>query len=712
MQTTRRKLLAGAALSVLFPTAISVRAQASQHTDFAAGDDWESYLGPGASHFSALADINTSNVAHLQQAWVYDSGDASGQGASATDMECNPLIISGRLYFVSPAGRAICIDAATGAELWVFNPAGGANGQGRQRLRGVSYWRGEDERIFFTYAHALYALDAHTGQPIASFGAQGHIDLSEGITRDPASISVSNVTPGAIYKDVIIMGSTGNTPGDIRAFDVRTGAVRWVFHTIPHPGEFGYETWPREAWRTAMGANCWAGITVDPTRGVVYIPLASPGMGDKDFYGGDRPGDNLFGNCLLALNADTGERVWHYQTVRHDIWDRDLPAPPTLCTILRGAAVIDAVAQITKSGFVFVFNRDTGEPLFPIEERPAFPSTVRGEHIASTQRLPSAPAPFARQHVTEDLLTTRTPQAAAAVRQQFAHVSSRGPWDPPSEDGTILFSGMDGGGEWGGAAFDPETHNLYVNANEMAWIMRLVPQRVAQGVSGAAIYANNCAACHGENRQGSPPEFPSLVGVRDRLTRQQMITTVTGGRGRMPGFEHLGAPNIRAVVEYLRNGGHAPAAATAAQSGAPHYNWGGYNRFLDPDGYPAIKPPWGTLNAINLDSGDYGWKIPFGEYPELVAAGLRDTGSENYGGPIVTAGGLLFIAATSFDRKFRAFDKRTGALLWETLLPASGNSTPATYRAGGRQFVVIPAGGGKDPKTPPTGKLIAFALPA
>ncbi|MES1200885.1 MAG: PQQ-binding-like beta-propeller repeat protein [Pseudomonadota bacterium] len=708
MRTTRRLLLAGAALALALPSPTRVRA--ATLSDGAAGDDWASYLGNDhRTHFSTLRDINTGNVAHLQQAWVYDSGDASGAGGSATDMQCNPIVIAGKLYFVAPAGRLICLNAATGAELWAFNPNGDALAEGRQRLRGVCYWRdGEDERILFTFAHDLCAVDARTGHAIATFGTNGRIALSSGIERAAGSISVANVTPGAIYRDLIIMGSTGNTSGDIRAYDVRTGAVRWVFHTIPHPGEFGYDTWPAEAWRTAMGANCWAGMTVDPARGVVYIPLASPGMGDKDFFGGDRAGDNLFGNCLLALHAETGQRIWHYQTVRHDIWDRDLPAPPTLCTINRNGRTVDAVAQITKSGFVFVFDRDSGAPLFPIEERPAFASTIASEHPAPTQRLPSAPEPFARQHVTEDLLTTRTPEAAAAVREQFAHVSSRGPWDPPSLGGTILFSGMDGGGEWGGAAFDPETHNLYVNANEMAWTMKLLPERVVAGPNGAALYANNCAACHGEDRHGSPPEFPSLVGVRQRMTFAQMLTTVREGRGRMPGFAQMNDANRRAIIAYLRNGGHDPAPATATTH---NYTWGGYNRFLDPDGYPGIKPPWGTLNAINLDSGAYAWKIPFGEYPELVAQGLRDTGSENYGGPIVTAGGLLFIGATSFDCKFRAFDKRTGALLWETTLPAAGNATPATYRAAGRQFVVIPAGGGKDPKVAPTGKVVAFALP-
>jgi quinoprotein glucose dehydrogenase len=339
--------------------------------DFSAGADWSYYHGnPGGTHYSTLKQINTSNVKHLQVAWTYDSGDAENPVPGA-DMQTNPLIIKGKLYFVSPKGRIISLDAATGRELWKFDPAGGNAVLTRQRLRGVSYWSdGKQARILATFGTHLYALDAHSGKLAPDFGQGGRIDLREGLGRDPSTISVSNVTPGAVFKDLIVMGSTGSTPGHIRAFDVRTGKMQWIFHTIPHPGEEGYDTWPADAWKSAMGVNNWAGMAVDPKRGLVFVPLASPGMGDKDFYGADRVGDNLFGNALVALDAATGKRVWHFQTVRHDLWDRDLPAPPTLVTVVHKGKRVDAVAQITKSGFVFVLDRDTGKPLFPVESKP------------------------------------------------------------------------------------------------------------------------------------------------------------------------------------------------------------------------------------------------------------------------------------------------------------------------------------------------------
>lgn len=685
--------------------------------DAAAGDDWAAYLGnPGATHYSALKDIDTANVGRLRVAWTYDTGDAANGGVPGADMQVNPLVVAGRLYFVSPKGRVISLDAASGKERWTFDPAGGQPVLSRQRLRGLSYWSGDKEaRILATFGHFLYALDAATGRPVPGFGAGGRIDLRQGLGRDPATLSVATVTPGVVYRDLVVMGSTGNTPGHIRAFDVRTGALRWIFHTIPHPGEEGYDTWPRDAWKTAMGVNNWSGMTLDARRGLVFVPLASPGMGDKDFYGADRHGDNLFGNALVALDAATGKRVWHFQTVRHDLWDRDLPAPPTLVTVVREGRTIDAVAQVTKSGVVFVLERDTGKSLFPLEEKPYPASDVPGERAAPTQLMPMRPAPFARQRLTRDMLTRRTPQAHETVARVFDGLSSRGQFDPPSERGTIIFPGLDGGAEWGGAAFDPETGMLYVNANEMAWILRLKkrPAPVA-GKGGRAVYLNHCASCHREDRSGSPPEFPSLAAVGERLPEAHVRRIVQDGNGRMPAFGgRLGADEIAAVAAYLRKPSEeevAPAGTALATDDAA-YVFDGYKRFLDPDGYPAVTPPWGTLNAIDLSSGETAWTIPFGEYPELAKSGMANTGSENYGGAVVTAGGVLFIGATVFDNQFRAFDKRTGRLLWQDTLPAAGLATPATYRADGRQFVVIAAGGGKNPKAAPAAKLVAYALP-
>jgi quinoprotein glucose dehydrogenase len=705
--------------------------------DSAAGDDWPYYHGnPGGTHYSTLKEIDTRNVKDLAVAWTYDTGDAaageageagakSGGPVPGADMQVNPLVVGGALYLVSPKGRVISLDAATGRERWVFDPAGGQPVLTRQRLRGVSYWAdgpdGQGARILATSGHDLIALDAHTGRPVAGFGRDGRVDLREGLGREPATVSVSNVTPGVVVGDLIVMGSTGNTPGHIRAFDVRTGRMRWIFHTIPHPGEPGYETWPADAWKTAMGVNNWAGMSVDPKRGLVFVPLASPGMGDKDFYGADRHGDNLFGNALVALDAATGRRVWHFQTVRHDIWDRDLPAPPTLVTVVRDGKTVDAVAQTTKSGFVFVLDRATGASLFPLAEKAYPTSGVPGERAARTQILPVLPAPYARQQVTRDILTRRTPAAYAAALKTYDAVSSRGQFDPPSEQGTIIFPGLDGGAEWGGAAFDPETGLLYVNANEMAWVLRLKKRPpLAAGSGGRAVYLNNCASCHRDDRSGSPPEFPSLRDVAGRLPEDEMRRIVRNGNGRMPAFAALGEDEVKAVVAYLRDPLRDPGSNPAADAVPPPapktdlgngYVFEGYNRFLDPDGYPAVTPPWGTLTAIDLNSGKHAWQVPLGEYPELAAAGLRNTGSENYGGAVVTAGGLLFIGATVFDNQFRAFDKRSGKLLWQATLPAAGLATPTTYRAGGRQFVVIAAGGGKNPKATPAASLVAYALP-
>lgn len=684
------------------------------------GEDWPYYNGnPQGTHYSTLADITSANVGGLKTAWQYDSGDAFGEGGSQSDMQCNPLIADNRLFFVSPKGRLIALEPATGKPLWAYDPAEGRPVLTKQRLRGVSYWRGDGgARILFSFGRFLIAVDAATGKPIASFGNKGRINLREGLGRDPESISVSNVTPGVVYRDLIVMGSTGSTPGHVRAFDVRSGKLRWIFHTIPQPGEAGYESWPADAWKTANGANVWAGMTLDPETGTVFLPVASAGMGDKDFYGADRLGDNLFGTSLVALDAMTGKRLWHFQFVKHDLWDRDAPTAPTLVTIKRGGRDIPAVAQPTKAGLLYVFDRRTGESLFPLKTVAVAASDVPGEQASPTQQVPTAPAPFARQTLTADGLTNRTPAAAKAALAHFNASRHRGPFDPPSRQGTILLPGLDGGAEWGGAAWDPETGLLYLNANEMAWTLKLKPTPpLAQGGGGSAVYANNCAACHGSDRAGSPPEFPSLLAIGDRLGEQDITALVGSGQGRMPGFaKTLSSSQIAAVAAFLLTGKDAAqtastAQAPAAQAPRPAFVFDGYKRFLDGDGYPAIKPPWGTLSAIDLNTGRYVWRKPLGSYPALAAAGLGNTGSENYGGAVVTKGGLLFIGATVFDNRFRAFDKRSGKLLWQTTLPAAGLATPATYRAKGRQFVVIAAGGGKDAKGTPGGSIIAFALP-
>ena len=663
----------------------------------AADVEWPVNGGPGNIRFSPLTQINRANVAELQVAWSYDSHDAFKD----SEMQSNPIIVGGVLYATTPTLKVVALDAATGHEIWTFDPAAGAPPQRRYRHRGVTVYQ---DRVFFTYRNFLYALDRQTGKPILK------IDLREGLGRPAEKMSVSASSPGVIFEDMIILGSTvpetlPGSPGHIRAWDTKTGQLRWIFHTIPWPGEFGYETWPKDAWKVSGGANAWAGLSVDPKLGMVF---AATGSASFDFYGSNRIGDDLFANCVLALDARTGKRVWHFQGVRHDAWDFDFPAAPSLVTVKRDGHDVDAVAQITKTGYVYVLDRKTGKPLFPVKDRQAMESPLEGEKLSRTQPYPVKPPPFTRQAFTEDMITNRTPEAHAAVLAKFRSVDSKGMYTPPSERGTMLFPGTDGGAEWGGAAYDAASGLLYVNSNEQPWIIRMVTQDTK------SLYRNNCGGCHGDDLKGAPPTFPSLVDIGKRWSREQIAGIIREGTGRMPGFDYL-ERNINEIVEFLETGKDTgmtaeEAAQAAADPNHLKYRNEGYILFRDPDGYPPLTPPWGTLNAIDLNKGEIRWQIPFGEYPELVAKGMKDTGSDNYGGPVVTAGGLLFIGATSFDKKFRAYDKLTGKLLWETVLPAAGNATPSVYEIGGREYVVIVCGGGKN-GAPSGSSIVAFALP-
>jgi quinoprotein glucose dehydrogenase len=663
--------------------------------------DWPVYGGqPAGDHYSPLKQINRGNVAKLRVAWKFDTGERGS-------LQTSPVIVGHVLYAYTPTQKVIALDAATGRLIWKFDSGIASS----QPTRGVTYWTdGKDARLFAGVMNYLYALDPATGKPIPSFGDHGRIDLRKGLGRDYQTQSIALTTPGIIYKDLIIVGGREPEthpapPGTIRAYDVRTGALRWQFHTIPHPGEPGYDTWPKDAWKTAGAANNWAGMTLDTRRGILYVPTGSAVF---DFYGGDRIGNDLYADSLLALAAGTGRLLWHFQGVHHDIWDRDFPSPPALLTVIRNGKKTPALAQTTKQGYIYLFDRVTGRPLFPIKETPYLASDVPGEVTSPTQPMPVLPKPFARQILTADMLTNRTPQAHLDALRRFLSFRSGGQFVPLAVDRqTIIFPGFDGGAEWGGPAIDPNRGVIYVNANVMAWTGGLTAEKPTAS-PGQSIYQSQCSMCHGEDRTGSPPQFPSLIGIESRLTANQIRTVLHNGMGRMPAFDNLSEAQVNALLAYLKNSPSPQSDATSNPH--PQYEFTGYRKFLDIDGYPAIAPPWGTLSAIDLNTGKYLWKIPFGSYPALASQGLTHTGSENYGGPILTAGGLLFIGATVYDRQMHAFNSSTGKLLWHATLPYSGVATPATYMVNGKQYVVIAAGGGRDGK-PSGGVYVAFALP-
>jgi quinoprotein glucose dehydrogenase len=681
---------------------------------------WRTHGGDLAhTQYSPLSQIDRSNVGQLQVAWTFRTGDARPDGRS--QIQCNPIVVHGVLFGTSPELKVFALDAATGTPRWIFDPfAIGADRNALGVNRGVVYWEaGDDARVFVAAGQRLYALAAKTGRPVTAFGEHGSISLKEGLGDRAQRLYVLSNTPGTIYRDLLIIGtrvSEGpgeSAPGHIRAFDVRTGQLRWTFKTIPHPGEPGYETWPKDAYTRIGGANAWTGLTVDASRGLVFVPTGSAAF---DFWGGNRQGQNLYANSLLALDAATGRLVWHYQFVRHDLWDRDLPSAPVLVTVTHEGRRVDAVAQTTKSGHVFVFNRETGASLFPIEERKVPPSDLDGESAWPTQPLPLKPPAFSRQAFTDADVTDVSDASRAAVLARLKAVRSGGQFVPPSAEGTVIFPGFDGGAEWGGAAWDQSSGLLYVNANEMPWILSMVKidstRESTDFARGRRTYQLNCTACHGVDRNGDPARtYPSLVNLPRKMPREQADTIIAGGKALMPAFSALSAGERRELLAFLYND---KPSASRSPGGDPivadiPYTHTGYNRFLDPEGLPAVKPPWGTLNAIDLNRGEIAWQVPLGEEPLLAARGRRNTGTENYGGPIVTAGGLIFIGATK-DEKFRAMDAGNGQVLWETTLPAGGYATPATYAIDGKQYVVIAAGGGKM-GTKSGDAYVAFALP-
>jgi quinoprotein glucose dehydrogenase len=589
---------------------------------------------PGCMRYSVLDQINRQNVARLKPSWTYHTRELEGREGKT--IECTPIVVDGVMYITTGHLRVVALDAATGKQLWQFDPmvipsvhrpaSGGVN-------RGCAYWsdgkpEGLRRIIHGTSDGRLFSLVAWNGELDQNFGEFGIRDLRKELRAEVAMQSYGPTSAPVIWNDTIIVGVSCDegpgiaAPGDIRAFDVRTGNEVWRFKTVPLPGEFGNDTWDGDSWKNRGGANAWGGLSVDAGRGLVFAGLGSAAF---DFYGGDRRGDNLFANCTIALDARTGKRVWHFQTLHHDLWDHDLPVYPNLVTVTRDGKTISAVAQVTKTGYVFLFERETGKPLFDIREQPVPASDIPGERAASSQPIPVKPPPFSVQFLDETNITDIGAANRASVLARLRKIRGGPAFNPPSREGTVVVPGFHGGANWSGASFDPTTGLLYVNSNNI--------------------------------------------------------------------------PNITTLVE----------TTAAAKSKHGPYRITGYERFLDHEGYSAMKPPWGLLNAINLNTGEFAWRVPLGEHVELTARGIPRTGTETFGGSIVTAGGLVFIAGTK-DERIHAFDKETGRLLWEHQLPAGGYATPATYQVNGRQYVVIAAGGAGKLQTKAGDAFVAFSL--
>ena len=645
----------------------------------------------GGRRYSALSQINRENVAKLQQAWIYHSGDGSN------NLQCNPIVVSNLMIAPTAGGYMVGVNAENGKEAWRFKPAG------RPAFRGLIYWAGSSnakERILFCAGKYLYALDPGTGRTITDFGDAGRALLPG---RSEGTSGAASAGP-AMFQEIIVV------PGyekDVWGFDAATGKQLWTFHTVPHPGEFGYDTWDHTE---DYAANCWAGMAMDDARGIAYIGTA---CAKPNFTGDTHLGDNLFANCLIALDARTGKRLWHFQLIPHDLWDLDFSSPPNLATITRDGKKVDVVAVCNKGADTLLLDRVTGKPIFPFRMRRAPTSDLPGEVTAPYQPDLELPQRFNKLEFTKQDLTDRTPEAADFAATAFKSVTT-GFYRPASLGHPNLFYGIDGGAEWSGCCVDPDGH-LYISANNLAWMISIFRDDDPPDVSskpktrGRILYEAACASCHGLNKMGIGVA-PPLRGLRSQLKDEDVVRQIRAGKNGMPAFSSLSDADVKALTDYLLlrdRGDQAPPE----KSGRPRYGFTGYPRFLDNEGYPASKPPWGTLNCLDLNTGKLLWTVPLGEYPELTARGTPKTGTENYGGAIVTAGGLLFCSGTR-DSKIRAFDKDNGAELWSAKLPWVGSAPPTTYSIQGRQYVVIASTGNKLGKSNEYGDAyVAFALP-
>lgn len=686
--------------SVYLLTAFSACFAASCATNEIDYTNWSAAGGNyGQTRYSGLQQINKENVHQLQQAWVYHSGNPAG------NIQCNPLAVDGRVYITTPEQHLVALDGANGYELWRFRPERGAEKFSNVN-RGFAYYKSGNEQILF-YGSGTYlqAVDAIKGISVTSFGDAGRVNLSEGLLKPAEQMSMQLLAAPVIYDDLVIVGGTSWSAGaNVLAYDVKTGQRKWLFHTIPHPGEDGYETWGDTSYyRTGAGANVWGGLVVDPALGMVYFSTGQP---KGDFYRPNNAGNQLYGNSIVAVDAATGKRKWHYQTIHKDLWDLDLPCAPILVNLNRNGKKVAAVAQLSKTGNVFLFNRETGELLSAVEERPVPASALAGETAAPTQPYVSWPESYTRQVVAEEdifgLDSLRYKKAKAVFDQ-----SETGWFLPPSTKG-LLYYGIHGGSEWGGGAYDNGSNTLYLNANEIAWHIQMVETGKQEGRlhPGRSVFLNrNCSNCHGMDLMGRD-NTPALTSLATRYNAIKLKELIRQGKGAMPAFAHLENEELQALADYLLQ---LQSQAELAVQQEPAYQSLGYNKFVDEQGYPSTRPPWGTLNALDLGTGKIKWKIPLGEYAELTAQGLPITGTENFGGAMVTAGGLVFIAATR-DAKFRAFDKDNGKLLWETTLPFGGYSSPATYMINNKQYIVLPATGGGKLGTPTGDTYVAFAL--